>query len=201
MVLPLVLGGIGAGLGLWGAKKGADAHGRAAAGIDRMRREFGGDYRMANQRMGASRNMFQSAIEGYDPEAYANRALSGQIPMLNDALAGNQARNRASLNSRGLLRSPIGNDRLMRDYNRQLANTVNSTAMQYGQMAGQRTGMFGQLYGMDANQRNASMGAYAGMGMQHANAIAGQGDAWAQALGGIGGGLMGMGGSMYQYGG
>lgn len=197
LAIPLIMGAVGAGASLWGARKGAQGQRRARQHLSGMQQQAQQQYGAAQGRADDSRNQFMSAIQGFDPDAYMQRALSGDITAAHRALGEGQMQNRSTLNARGLLRSPIGNSRLMNGFSNQLAEAFANRSMQAAELQRSKVGMYQSMFGADQGQANQYQNAIWGMGNAQANSYAGQGDAWAQALGGIGGGMMGMGAGMY----
>lgn len=199
LAIPLITGALGLGASIWGAHKGAQGHRRAADQMQGMYNDAAAQRRRAQGQADASRNQYMQALQGFDPRRYMNEALRGDVGVINRAHQGAFTNLQASNNSRGLLRSPIGQDHLMKDYNQRLADAMSQRSFQAAGLDQQRVGMYGNLYQGDQGQANEYMNAMYGFGNARAAAAAGQGDAWAQALGGAGGALMGFGGESLGY--
>lgn len=111
----------------------------------------------------ASRNQYQSALMGFDPQAYMEQSAGSMFNTLGEQFARQQASQAANLNARGLFGSNLGGGRMQQDFNDRLANALAGLSMQGGQMEMQRMGMMGGLAGMDMGQANRYWDAATGL--------------------------------------
>lgn len=199
-MIPLVVGaGLAAGgmmANAWGAKRARQGAERAGREYDNLAREAKSQYGEATRTAGESRNRFLKSVYGFDPRSYAANAFEGDAAGINDHFGQAESRRRASLNSRGLLRSDIGGDRARQTYASKLAEARATREMQAADMEQRRQGMMGSIYGMDQGQANrfydASIGLTAsGIDRRNAGTQAG-----AAAWGAFGSGMMGLGGTV-----
>jgi hypothetical protein len=190
-MLPLIAGAIGIGSALFGAHKSSKANNKAARGYEQMAQD-------ANRRMGVwdnnaqqSRAAYQSAVQGFDPSAYASRAAGSMYNDLASQLAGANAQRMANLNRRGLFASDLGGNRQQAGFQNELASRLAGLSMQQASMEQQRQGMLGQLMGSDLGQSNALYQAATGLQGSALGQRQAAGNAWGSAFGQIGGSLLG----------
>jgi hypothetical protein len=193
MALPLIMAGIGAGSAALGAWQSHRAGKQAQRGMNAMaddaQRRFDQSQGQANE----SRGLWQSAVQGFDPQAYMREAAGAAYGDISQAHRAANAQRQVGLNQRGLFASDLGGARTQRHFDDQLAQRLSGLAMQAGQMEQQRQGMMGQIYGADQNQGNMFFDAATGLRSSGIAQRAQAGQDMASGLGQIGGAMIGAG--------
>jgi len=188
--IPIAAGLGSAALGAWQSHRAGRS---AERGMNQMSQEAERRRRQQEAQAQQSRGLYQSAVQGFDPQQYMQQAAGSAFNDLSGQFNQANAQRMTGLNSRGLFGSNLGGNRQQVQFNDALANRLAGLSMNAAGMEQQRQGMLGNIYGMDQGYQRSLQDDVWGMrgaGLQQramSGASAGQG--WGQ----LGGTLLGAG--------